>query len=52
MMRRRLTKYRITTRIDYSKDFCGHEVMIMMRRRRKGKTVEDKDDHNNIDRRG
>ena len=36
-MRRRATRWRITTRMDDSKDFCGVEVMIMMGRRRKEK---------------
>ena len=35
MKRRRTTRWRITTRMDDSKDFCGDEVMIMRRRRRK-----------------
>ena len=37
MMRRRTTRWRITTRMDDSKDLCGDEVMIMMMRRRKEK---------------
>ena len=36
-MRRRTTRWRITTRMDYSTDFCGDEVVIMMIRRRKEK---------------
>ena len=44
-MRRRTTRWRITARMDASKEFCSDEVMIMMmmmmmmrrRRRRKGK---------------
>ena len=46
-MGRRTTRWRITTRIDDSKDFCGDKVMIMMRRRRKEgkKKKEDKDDN-------
>ena len=46
MMRRRKTRWRITTRMDDSKDFCDDEVMIMMRRRRRKKKEEDKDDNN------
>ena len=34
-MSRRTFMWRITTRMDDSKDFCGDEVMIMMRRTRK-----------------
>ena len=45
-MRRTTTRWRITTRTDDSKDFCGDEVMIMMIRRRK----EKKDKDNNRDR--
>ena len=30
-----MTRWRITTRMDDSRDFCGDEVMIMMMRRRR-----------------
>ena len=30
-----MTRWRITTRMDDSKDFCGDVVMIMMRKRRR-----------------
>ena len=46
-MRRRTIMWRITTRMDDSKDFCGDEVMIMimimmmmMRRRRRRRRKE------------
>ena len=44
MIRRRMTRWRITTRMDDSKIFCCGEVMIMIWRR-KEKEEEDKDDN-------
>ena len=37
-----MTRWRITTRMDDSKDFCDDEVMIMLRRRRNGKKKKKK----------
>ena len=51
-MRRRTTRWRITTRMDADIDYCGDEVMMMRRRRKKKKntrmttgTDEDEDEN-------